>query len=71
MAEVARMRIVAERQRQEKGGKGTEKSGKGDSRTCWTCRKARHIAASCPINEEAVHNEEQIACVVLVSRDRL
>ena len=31
----------------EKGGKGQEKGGKGETRTCWTCRKTGHIAAWC------------------------
>ena len=31
----------------KKGGKGQEKGGKGESRTCWTCGKAGHIAAWC------------------------
>ena len=31
----------------KKGGKGQDKGGKGDSRTCWTCGKTGHIAAWC------------------------
>ena len=30
-----------------KGGKGQEKGGKGEARTCWTCGKMGHIAAEC------------------------
>ena len=30
-----------------RGGKGQEKSGKGETRTCWTCGKTGHIAAEC------------------------
>ena len=30
-----------------KGGKGQEKGGKGETRTCWTCGKTGHIAAEC------------------------
>ena len=50
---VARIRVVEEKKfwhvgNCKKGGKQTEKGGAGDSRTCWTCGKAGHIAASCP-----------------------
>ena len=31
----------------KKGGKGQEKGGKGESRTCWTCGKTGHMAAWC------------------------
>ena len=31
----------------KKGGKGQEKGGKGETRTCWTCGKTGHIAAGC------------------------
>ena len=31
----------------KKGGKGQEKGGKGETRTCWTCGKTGHIAAWC------------------------
>ena len=31
----------------KKGGEGTEKGGKEDSRTCWTCGNAGHNAAWC------------------------
>ena len=29
----------------KQGGKGQEKGGKGESRTCWTCGKTGHNAA--------------------------
>ena len=50
---VARIRVVEEKifwhvGNCKKRGKQTEKGGAGDSRTCWTCGKAGHIAASCP-----------------------
>ena len=31
----------------KRGGKGQEKGGKGENRTCWTCGKTGHIAAWC------------------------
>ena len=31
----------------KKGSKGQEKSGKGDTRACWTCGKTGHTAAWC------------------------
>ena len=31
----------------KKGGKGQDKGGKGENRTCWTCGKTGHIAAWC------------------------
>ena len=59
----------------KKGGKGQDQHGKGDSSTCWTGGKARHIAALCPrhgnkylyaideedneVSEEARDNDEE------------
>ena len=54
----------------EKGGKGQEKGGKGETRTCWTCGKAGHIAAwcrkggnenMCAIDEDDSENVEESA----------
>ena len=38
---------MAEMQWQERGSKGQEKSGKGESRACLTCGKTGHIAMWC------------------------
>ena len=32
----------------KKGGNGTETGGKGNCRTCWTCARSGHSAASTP-----------------------
>ena len=54
----------------KKGGKGQEKGGKGETRTCWTCGKAGHIAAwcrkggnenMCAIDEDDSENVEESA----------
>ena len=60
----------------KRGSKGTEKGGKGDSSTCWTCGKAGQISASClkggkenlnatgevesEVDEEAIDDEEEL-----------
>ena len=41
-----RKELMGRRQRQERRQRA-EKGGKGESRTCWTCGKAGHIAAWC------------------------
>ena len=49
VAKAAKMeeRTLGRKAAARKGGKGQEKGGKGETRTCWTCGKTGHIAPWC------------------------
>ena len=43
-----RKNMESDLERSKKGSKRQEQSGKGETRTCWTCgRRTRHIAVWC------------------------